>query len=390
MHRPCRSIRFRAVGVFLTLVFLACGTDSQPARRGVPPGPHTFARKWYTDVARPAGWPGLPGIASGVVILGSHAGVAAFDTATGRQVWTATLWHGNTDAFAANVATGDGRACIADALAVACVDAKSGGVLWMAKPDSSAVFCETVISHGTWFYGTQDHKVYAVDPATGVRRWVVDIAPAALYLTRVYGIAVSGDTVYATTVRWLTWNGGSLQGSLVALDRNTGRELWRYTTPGPRGGIQGAPVLTGRLAILNDAYAHVLIGVDRTTGHEVWRTAKDASSYISAETPPEIFDDTVYSPSTDTQIYALDPGTGAIRWRVRGSGDALGSIAICGENVIAVPFAAGKPDLVNRTTRAVAESSALVPGDEIRSRVAIAGTTAFAAGRRGVYAFSCG
>ncbi|MDQ6736281.1 MAG: PQQ-like beta-propeller repeat protein [Gemmatimonadota bacterium] len=347
--------------------------------------------KWYTEVGHSTGWPGLPGVESGVVIVGAHEGIAAFDTATGQPQWATHLWDDGTDAFAMNIATGQGRACIADRPAIACVDALTGRVLWRAKPDSSAVYSESDMDGDTWYFGEMNHKVYALEVATGAQRWTTDIAPDAQYTTRIFGVAVRGDTVYATTVRWLTWNGGSLVGDLVALDRTTGRLLWRYTTPaGARGGIQGPPLLTDRFAILNDAYAHVLIGVDRITGREAWRTANDASGYINAETAPIVIADSVFSGSSDTQIYSVDATNGALRWRVIGSGDAIGSLAVCNHTIIAVPFGVGVPELADRTTHAVSGTDALRPNDEIRSRLAVVGATAYAAARHGIYAFHCG
>jgi outer membrane protein assembly factor BamB len=364
--------------------FSCKGTESE--------GPATSPLKllWFAPATFSRGWPGQPVVSDGVVILGAHYGIAAFDEQTGQLLWRAKLWSREWDSGSKNIVTGDGRACMADQLTVGCVEIATGRVLWSYDPTPAALASgETVYDRNTWFYGGPDHKVHAVDPSNGTERWSTDITPGARYSSRIFGVSLQGDTVYATTVRWITATGVPVVGDLVALNRDTGRIYWTYTTPGMRGGFQGRALLTDKLAIVNDAYAHSLLGIDRQTGTEVWRTTKDDSGFLSSETTPVLVGDTVFAASADTQIYAVDARTGGLLWRVPGDGDALGGIDACPHTLIALEFAGGRPVLVDRKTHRVMPPGGLSPENSISSRFAVSGNRAYAAGTGGVYAFEC-
>jgi outer membrane protein assembly factor BamB len=348
-------------------------------------------RLWYTPAQDVPGWPGAAAVAGNTVLFGAGQGIAAFDVESGALRWSAKLWSTNVFAYNKNFAIGDGRACTADQFNAACVDVASGHVLWSkAFPtDSSPGDGESAYASNTWFYGARDHRVHAVDPATGVERWSTDIAPGAVGLTRIFGVSIRGDTLYATTVRWLTHNSLPLVGDLVALNRQTGEVIWTYTTPGDKGGFQGRALLTDRLAIVNDTYYHGLVAIDLQTGKEVWRTAKDESGFISSESTPVLVGDTVFAASADTQIYAVDAKTGAVLWRVIGDGNALGSVDACPKALIPVEFAGGHAFLVDRRSHLVQGIDGLPGNVSMSSRFSVVGDKVFAAGTGGVYAFQC-
>lgn len=356
-----------------------------------PGGGLAMERHWFTAAPNVVGGLGIPGISGNTVVFGAYQGLAAFDTETGASRWVTKLWSGDISAFAKNIAVGDGRACAADQFNIACVNAATGRILWN-KPvslESSPGDGESAYDSNTWFYGGRDHKVHAVDPETGAERWSTDITPEAAGPTRIFGITVRGDSVYATTVRWLTRNSVPLVGDLVALDRATGAVLWKYTTPGDRGGFQGRALLTDDFAIVNDAYYHALIAIDLRTGREVWRTTKDESGYVNSESTPVLAGDTVFAASSDTQVYAIDARTGALLWRVRGDGNALGSIDACPKALIPLEFAGGHAFLVDKKSHSVSSIGGLPPSVSISSRFAVVGDRAYAAGTGGVYAFRC-
>ncbi len=346
---------------------------------------------WNTPAHNVAGWPGAPAITGNTVIFGAYQGLAAFDTESGALRWTAKLWQANVSSFATNIALGDGFACVADQLTVGCVDVATGRVLWTRTDSINAALSngESAYDSHTWFYGGRDHKVYAVNPKTGAVRWATDITPGAGGPTRIWGISIRGDTVYATTVRWLTRNSVPLVGDLVALNRQTGAVIWTYTTSGDKGGFQGRALLTDRLAVVNDDYYHALFAIDLQTGKEVWRTAKDGSGFISAEATPVLVGDTVFAASADTQVYAVDAKTGAVLWRVIGDGNALGSVDACPKVLIPLEFAGGHAFLVDRRSHESRAIDARFEKVSMSSRFSVVGDKVYAAGTGGVYAFRC-
>lgn len=180
-----------------------------------------------------------------------------------------------------------------------------------------------------------------------------------------------------------------MAGDLVGLDRQTGRILWSYTTPPPRGGFQGAALIYGRLAIMNDVYSHALVAIDRFTGQQVWRTAKDESGYITSETQPVLVGDTLFAASTDTQIYAVDARTGKLIWRASANRGSLGSIAVCGSQLLVSEFGAGAVVAIDRATHKPRVLEGLEPGDDVMSQIGIRDNVAVFTSSQGVYAYRC-
>src|SRR5438270_782932 len=198
----------------------------------------------------------------------------------------------------------------------------------------------------------------------------------------------SGRRRWARARRQRRWDGGlRRRDRAAALARSDGRELWRYTAP-PQSGFQGPPLLVDNLAILNDVYSHGLVAVDLTTHTVRWGTGVREDGYITAERPPILVGDTLYAGSTDTQVYAVDVHTGAYRWRVGTRAGSIGSTAVCGRLVLVVPFSGGPLNTVDRI-RLVSDRPGVLDGDDLAGRIAVVGTTAYAAGTRGLYALSC-
>ena len=355
--------------------------DSRPAMKQI----------WSATFAGGEGeegrWTGIPVVTKGMVIVGIRNGMAAFDTATGRQVWRASLWSNGNHAFGF-IAERDGRACMEDWPAIGCVDAQTGKVLWSKALATSSGNTETAIDDAAWYAGTDSHMVYALDPATGAQKWSTDVSPGARYSSRVFGLTLSGDTLYATTVREPTATALPKVGDLVALDRATGRILFTYSTSGSDGGIQGAATISGPLAIMNDTYTPGLVAVDRFTQRQVWRTPVAESGYINSETRPVLVGDTLFAASSDTQVYSVNAKTGAIQWKATGvKHGSLGSIAVCKSLLVAVEFGGGNIIAVDRASHA----SQIVPEipRDIRSRVGVDGDVAYAELTNGVAAYRC-
>jgi len=380
------SSRMRGSRAPLPVLFLLSALSCASLLDGHAPN-ITMNRLWFTPFSGQNGWPGLPAIDSGVVVVGVIGGMAAFDANTGIPRWRANVWSGGQMSFAGNISARNGLACIADYFGVGCVDIATGHVAWSAAADQATQDGESAMDGTALYYGTANHTVVARALGNGAVLWSTDVDPGNTFGSRVFGVSVRGDTVFAATVRWLIRTGGVLVGDLIALDRATGRELWRYTAAS-RSGFQGAPVLAGNLAIVNDVESHGLVAIDLTTHQVSWRTDVREDGYITAEKPPILVGDTLYSGSTDTQVYALNVHTGAYRWRVGTRAGSIGSTAVCGRLVLVVPFSGGPLSAVDRE-RLISDRPSVLQGDELTGRIAVSGTTAYATGTRGVYALTC-
>lgn len=332
-------------------------------------------------------WPGVPVVTHGQVLVGGRLGIAAFDAANGRELWRVHPWPGGNHAWGF-IAESDGRACMEDWPGIACIDIVTGKLLWSRGLAASTASCETALDASGWYVGTDSHMVHAIDPSTGQEKWATDVNPGSKYPSRVFGISISGDTLYVTTVRQPMSTSLPTVGDLIALDRKTGRILFTYTTSTTNGGFQGAATISGRLAIMNDAWGHGIVAVDRFTEQELWRTPVTPSGFINSETRPVVVGDTVFAASTDTQVYSVNANTGAIQWRAIGvKHGSLGSISACRSALLAVEYGAGNIIAIDRTSHASTIVSS-VPRD-VYSRITVDANVAYFELSDAVAAYRC-
>jgi outer membrane protein assembly factor BamB len=280
----------------------------------------------------PAGgmtWTGVPAVVGGHVIAEYGTGLRAWDLATGQVIWTRPLRTGVT-LNSRNIVVAAGRAFAAGGDSVYAVDAATGARLWAFLPDAQAALGEIGVDDQSVYVGTRSHRVYALDPATGQVRWSVDIGPTWTNFGIVLGLSSSGDTVYVGAAEDLNASGGLRRGHMIALNRATGAELWRFITPNDRSDVSGAPRVVGRLLLASDLYGGSFFALDRFTGQEVWRIP---TSGIGPSRSPLIRDQTAYVGANDRNVYAVDYNTGQVRWRTD-TGGSVSGFAFCGDLIL--------------------------------------------------------
>ncbi len=268
------SGRFGALVAALSSVMLGCaGCNEVTGSR-----PSSVSVLWRTSLSgRLAGSNNLPttdGQRFFITGRGADAGVVAFDVQDGERLWSLNPF---TQSLPVYLAVHNGRVFAAENVAFA-LDAATGRELWRTPLDADASLSQNAADAHAFYVGTRSHRVYALDVASGAPLWQVDLGPGWPYESLTKGISVSGDTVYATVERAYSQNGYYAAGIIVALDRTTGRELWRHQNgdgSSPRG-IIGAPTVAGRLLLASDHRGNAFYAVDRFTGQQVWRVPTQA------------------------------------------------------------------------------------------------------------------
>ena len=319
--------RFGAPAILLYLLMLT-GAGCQDIVGAGTRGPAEIL--WRTPVAdQLAGTHSLPTAdREHLYITGSE--VVAFDVQTGKQVWKSPRF---TRSIPRNAPVAGGRVFAAEAVAFA-FDAATGRELWRVPLDASAALSQNTADERAFYVGTRSHRVHALEVASGAPLWQVDLGPGWPYESLTKGIAVSGDTVYASVERAYSQNGYLATGIIVALDRATGRELWRHENGDgsvPRG-IIGAPTVAGRLLLAADHRGNAFYAVDRFTGQQVWRVPTQPGS-VGPEQAPTVVDDVAYAAAPDTYVYALDLRSGKVLWKVKPSMGSNQYHAVCGNAV---------------------------------------------------------
>ena len=183
--------------------------------------------------------------------------------------------------------------------AVTAVDVASGKSLWKFRRERPAGFtlrgnARPQLAHGLLYTGFADGTVAALEPATGVARWLKQISGPGDYLD-VDALSAPEDDkrVYAA----------SAKGGLVALDAQSGEEAFRVALPGANQVVaSGARIFaSGR---------GELIGLDRASGEKLWVFKISGDQYATAAA---VARDVLVFAEQYGPLIALDTATGRVR-----------------------------------------------------------------------------
>lgn len=320
-------------------------------------------------------------VTDGERVYAIAGGMVTFSAHTGEIVWT----HRLVRYVPRNPVLRNGRLFAAEQVAFA-LDAATGRELWRFTPDADGALGESTGDERAFYFGTGTHRVYALDAATGSLLWSTDVGPDWQYTGTVLGVSVSGDTVYAGVRQYNAENGYISTGWIVALDRTTGKELWRYRNGSGNDirSISAAPTVAGRLLLASDLHGASFFAVDRFTGQEVWRV-KGAPGYVGPHESPVAVGDVAYLASNDTYVYAVELQTGRVIWKTK-TPASNHAFAVCGERIFVTWQ--GLSVLDRRTGRTIYQSDEET--DEWpQSGFAVHGNRVFVLGNRAAYAYRC-
>src|SRR5262252_1808211 len=147
----------------------------------------------------------------------------------------------------------------------------------------AAILASPVVSGDTVYFGSSDHNFYALDLATGTKKWEFKTG------SRVQGsAAVSNGSVFFE----------SYDSNFYCLDAATGKLKWKFKTEGER-----------RFA------AKHLHGAEPAA-----ETMPDPFDFFLSS--PVLTNGLVYFGSGDTNIYALEAGSGTLKWKFK-AGDVV-------------------------------------------------------------------
>ena len=196
------------------------------------------------------------------------------------------------------------------------LDAATGRLRW-TYTTGDIVSSSPVVAGGTVYVGSWDHKVYALDAATGRLRWAYTIRGG------VSDPVVAGGTVYVSSENG--WDN-----KVYALDAATGRLRWAYTT----GNIVSDPVVAGGTVYVGSDDDKVY-ALDAATGQLRWTytTGNPGSNIVSGLA---VAGGTVYIGSHDHKVYALDAATGRLRWTYTTGDIVSSSPAVAGGTVYVI------------------------------------------------------
>ena len=253
-----------------------------------------------------------PVIAGGrVYAMDTDATVRAFDAATGREIWQATITIPKEDrhaAFGGGVSFGDGRVYATSGYGVvAAFDAATGAQVWrvaLGMPFRGA----PTVAGGRVYALTQDNQLYALSGDKGETVWNV------AGTVEVAGLLGGGAPAFAQDTIVVGYSSGELN----ALRSENGRTVWtdalartgRTTALNALTDIDASPVIDrGRVFAIG--HGGRMAAIDLSTGQRVWER-----NFAGVSTP-WVAGNYVYAVTLDGEVVCAARADGKIKWVTR-------------------------------------------------------------------------
>lgn len=302
-------------------------------REPTPPGEGKVSERWFQPQS--SGYPYPAPLVDGPTVYFSAGGgfVVARDLESGAAKWTTSIGQSiyttAVEIGGENFVLRSGVLVTAVELHTSALDVASGRELWrfyapldtidnVTPRPGSVVVARIAADDNTVFIPAWGATVSAVDIKTGQLRWVWRVEPTLPNRSGSYGVRISGDTVFATVWHFINQSGTQSEAWLVALDKQTGRELWRFVFPRQASGtmINCAPAIWRNLVIVS-LVSGDLFAVDRTRQSIAWHIPPQVAANglgTALITSPEIRGDVVYANGSDQKVHAYRAADGTQLW----------------------------------------------------------------------------
>jgi outer membrane protein assembly factor BamB len=170
-----------------------------------------------------------------------------------------------------------------------------------------------VVAYGRLYFGTNRGRFFALEATTGKIAWKRDFGRCIAASP-----TVSSDVVYQPLMdpSPCAKHDQDAPGFLVALDADTGKQLWRF-----RSGVNESSPLLVKGVLYFGTWDGKVYAVDARTGEQLWTFQTDDKVKGGAAYAKGI----LYIGSYDGHLYALDAQTGAVRWESEAQGGLTGS-----------------------------------------------------------------
>lgn len=294
-----------------------------PSHQGVASGPANLPGELAWRLATRGKLRGTPVVREGKAYVGSEdGGLYCVSLVDGRLLWRfeAGCELSSSPALAKNLVLFLGRDGVMRAL-----NADTGKVRWettlgedlapKGDPRLWDLWVSSPLVEGNRvFIGSGNGKVYALELESGKSIWQF----------------TTGGRVRSSPS---LWEGrvfvGSFDGNVYAIDAVTGQQQWRFSTGAP---VQSSPALAGGNLFVGSRSAAVF-ALDARTGVLKWRSAHPNGSWVLGS--PAVSNGKVVVGSSDEHfVQALDQESGQELWCFPTRGRVLGSPTIQGEVVL--------------------------------------------------------
>lgn len=270
-----------------------------PTHQGVQPGPGPDGQPQLVWSAKAGGAiETSPILGDGTLFVGSDDGfLYALDARTGADRWRLDLGApSDVPVF------GNGIVAVADRNGILHgVAAATGAELWRTEPVVN--ISAPVLSDGIVYITGTDKRAHGFDLQTGVEKWswttTADLSGA---------LAIAADTAFVS----------SRDGGIHAVALAGSRELWSYQLL--IGTAVAYPIVSGDVVLVNSLQgtgepSGELYALDRASGKLLWRFRGPSGFQVTAGS---VRDGILYAPTQADGIYAFRVADGSQVWQASG------------------------------------------------------------------------
>lgn len=266
-----------------------------------------------------------PVVVDGRVYIGSAARrLICLDAATG-----AVLWSFETDDWvrAEPYVTGS-HVVVATIQGTVYGFTRDGELVWREPIGSHPIYADLVGQGERVLVTGSDLRVFCVDVGTGEVLWTVFVLNQAVLDGRRYQadeLACGGWYQSKPTAAGGRVYVGTPSRLLLALDHQTGAELWRYEVG---GAVSAAPAVADGRVYFGQKGEEFFYCLDAATGDLIW---KQMVGWVWSSA--NVAQGRVFVPGADGYVSCLDAETGHIRWRYRTGSSTAPEPPIDGDTV---------------------------------------------------------
>ncbi len=237
-----------------------------------------------------------------IYAAGYDGDVAAFDPATGKQIWRVKL----KTKLSAGPGVGEDRVVVVARDGVAIVlDAATGSEYWRTGLDGESL-ARPLIKGESIVLQTIDNRMRAISVYEGRQQWTLEQSTPSLTMRGSADPVVVGNTVI----------GGFDNGRLIAVDIDTGDVVWDSLLAPPKGrsDLDRLSDIDGSIAVVGqDVYAcgyqGRLASIAAESGQVLW--SREVSSHVGVSADWS----SLYTTSEDGEIVAMAKRDGVESWR---------------------------------------------------------------------------
>ncbi|OIR01574.1 outer membrane protein assembly factor BamB precursor [mine drainage metagenome] len=297
----------RQFAAMLVPVLLAACSSDKPAAEPAKLADFTARAKievrWDANVGDEGLSELFPAVTREAVFAANEKGkLYRFDRNTGKQAWSIDSGF----VITGGVGAGEGLVMVGGGKGeLAAFDEDTGKMQWKVKV-SSEVLTAPMISDGIVVVRTGNQRITGLSAKDGSRLWLYERATPTLIVRSHASVVIRNELVYA----------GFAAGKLAAIGLKNGVVVWESSVSQPRGSTELERIsdITS-LPVVDDAqvcavaFQGSMACFDAVQGGALW------TREIASEKGLAISGKTLYVTDSDSNVLALDKGTGATIWK---------------------------------------------------------------------------